>query len=206
MIGAESRVVELRRRVNWRVGTANPSGDLHDKFCQGGRRRSPCTSSFGHSWFSFCSQLKSLSRREPERSLAKRSGGGGGGAVSSVGHPPQPGVGSPVPVSALCLAALVPARAQNQTSICGLGRRRRHRRLSLDSPASLETRNWEPQEVSFGFLRPIPRWQGLAGCAALHLGYIFFLPARFSSRLRSHLGHAWLKGTFSAVYRHQVSH
>src|ERR1035438_7872969 len=31
MIGAESRVVELRRRVNWRVGTANPSGDPDDQ-------------------------------------------------------------------------------------------------------------------------------------------------------------------------------
>jgi len=44
-------------------------------------------------------------------------------------------------VSALCLAALVPARAQNQTSIVGLGRKRRHRRLSLDLPASLETQD-----------------------------------------------------------------
>src|ERR1700691_1759930 len=102
-----------------------------------------------------------------------------------------------------CLTASVPARAQNQTSMCGLGRIGLHRRLSLDLPASLETQDWEPRKVAF--LRSVPEWRGLAGranCASQYSisghrsGGLFF----------ADLGRGFAEALFSPIHRHQVSH
>ena len=91
--------------------------------------------------------------------------------------------------------------AQNQTSICGLRRGiRRHRRLSLDLPASLETRTWRHREVDS--LAQSPKLRGLAGLRSPCISATVTLCSR---ALRRHLG-CRRESFFSAIYCHEVSH
>jgi len=147
-----------------------------------------------------------LSRRSRSGSPAKRSGGVGGGAAcrllasfrfNSVRTRRSP--------SARCASRHRFLRwRRTQTSICGLRRISPSRRLSLDLPASLETPKVEASR-SLSSLDPVPKPRGLAGRAALHLGYNCHLWPRCQAALPATLI-CVSNGRRSRFYGHQVSH